>query len=140
MHVCALLFLGVDPHHPCHHSASYIHVACENCMQNSVNMPPPSFEGRRCGGHGANGANFFVPCLVEGGTMPLVLKTPKTFFVAKPRYRYYGIHTSTPPPPPDTHTPSRYACGSSGLCARPPLGTPPRLSCQYPPPHPPRKF
>ena len=61
--------------------------------------PPPSFERWRCGGHGANGTKFFVPCSVEGGTMPLVLKTLKTFFPAKTRYRYYRIHTSIPPCP-----------------------------------------
>ena len=101
--------------------------------------PPPSFKRGRCGGHGANGAKFFVPCLVERGTMPLVLKTLKTFFPAKMRNRYYRIHTSIPPCPPDTHTPLRYACGGSGLRAAPP---PPRPSCQYPPadPPPPRKF
>ena len=59
--------------------------------------------------------------------MPLVLKTLKTFFLAKTRYRYYRIHTSIPPPP---DTPLRYACDSSGLRAAPP----PRPSCQYPPP------
>ena len=31
--------------------------------------------------------------------MPLVLKTPKTFFRAKTRYRYYRIHASIPPCP-----------------------------------------
>ena len=61
--------------------------------------------------------------------MRLVLKTLKTFFPAKTRNRYYRIHT---PMPPDTHTPLRYACGSSGSRAAPP----PRLSCQYPPPPP----
>ena len=44
-------------------------------------------------------AKFFVPCLVESGTMPLVPKTIKTFFLAKTRYRYYSIHTSIPPCP-----------------------------------------
>ena len=67
--------------------------------------------------------------------MRLVLKTLKTFFLAKTRNRYYRIHTSIPPSPPPTHTPLRYACGSSGLRATPPPGraanTPP------PPPHPP---
>ena len=57
--------------------------------------------------------------------MPLVLKTLKTVFLAKTRYRYYCIHTSIPPCP-QTHTPLRYACGSSGLRAAPP----PRPSCQ----------
>ena len=52
--------------------------------------------------------------------MPLVLKTLKTFFPAKMRNRYYRIHTSIPPCPPDTHTPLRYACGGSGLRAAPP--------------------
>ena len=61
--------------------------------------PPPSFERLRCRGHGANGTKFFVHCLVERGTMPLVLKTLKTFFLAKTRYRYYRIHTSIPPCP-----------------------------------------
>ena len=57
--------------------------------------------------------------------MPLVLKTLKTFFPAKTRNRYYRIHTSIPPcPQTHTHTPSRYACGSSGLCTAPP--PPPR--------------
>ena len=37
--------------------------------------------------------------------MPLVLKTLQTFFLAKTRYRYYRIHTSITPMPPDTHTP-----------------------------------
>ena len=63
--------------------------------------------------------------------MPLVLKTLKTLFLAKTRYRYYRVHTSVPPCPPDT--PLRYACGSSGVRAAPP----PRPSCQYPPPPPP---
>ena len=59
--------------------------------------------------------------------MPLVLKTLKTFFRAKTRNRYYRIHTSMAPCPPDTHTPPlRYACGSSGSRAAPP---PPR-PCQ----------
>ena len=45
------------------------------------------------------GAKFFVPCLVEGGTMPFVLKTLKTFFLAKTRYCCYRIHTSISPCP-----------------------------------------
>ena len=53
---------------------------------------------------GANGANIFVACLVEGGTMPLVLKTLKTFFLAKTRNRHYCIHTPIPACP-QTHTP-----------------------------------
>ena len=61
--------------------------------------------------------------------MPLVLKTLKTFLPAKTRNRDYCIHTSIPPCPPDTHTPLRHACGSSGSRAAPP----PRPSCQYPP-------
>ena len=35
--------------------------------------------------------------------MPLVLKTFKTFFLVKTRYRYYRIRTSIPPWP-QTHT------------------------------------
>ena len=35
--------------------------------------------------------------------MPLVLKTLKTFFLAKPRNHYYRIHTSIPPCP-QAHT------------------------------------
>ena len=67
--------------------------------------PPPSFETQWCRGRGANGAKFFVPCLVEGGTMPLVLKTLKTFFPAKTRNPYYRIHISIPPKPSrHTHT------------------------------------
>ena len=68
--------------------------------------PPPTPPPPRVlkdSGAGANGAKFFVPCLVEGGTMPLVLKTLKTFFLAKTRYRYYRILTSIPPWP-QTHT------------------------------------
>ena len=70
---------------------------------------PPSFERYWCGGHGTNGAKFFDPCLVEGGTMPLVLKTLKTFFLAKTRYRYYRIRTSIPPWP-QTHTHTLEVC------------------------------
>ena len=62
--------------------------------------------------------------------MPLVLKTLKTFLPAKTRNRYYCIHTSIPPCPPYTHTPLRYACGSSGLHAAPP---PPTLPLTPPP-------
>ena len=65
--------------------------------------PPPSFERQQCRGHGANGANFFVPWLVKRGTMPLVLKTLKTFFLAKTRNRYHRIHSSVPQCP-HTHT------------------------------------
>ena len=36
--------------------------------------------------------------------MPLVLKTLKTFFLAKMRNRYYRIHTSIPHAPRHTHT------------------------------------
>ena len=97
--------------------------------------PPLSFENSSAGGHGANGAKFFVPCLVEGGTMPSVLKTLKTFFRAKTRNRYYLIHTSIPPCLPNTHTPLRYACCSSG--SRVP---PPPAELPIPPPPPPRKF
>ena len=83
------------------------------------------------------GAKFFVPCSVEGGTMPLVLKTLKTFFPAKTRNRYYRIHTSIPPCPPDTHTPLTYACGSSGSRAAPPpppWDPPPCQAANTPPP------
>ena len=75
--------------------------------------------------------------------MPLVLKTLKTFFPAKPRNRYYRIHTSIPPLPLDTHIPLRYACGSSGSrAAPPPLGPPPPAELPMPPtlPPTPRKF
>ena len=71
--------------------------------------------------------------------MPLVLKTLKTFFLAKTRYRYYRIHTSNTPMPPDT--PLRNACDSSGLRAAPP--PPAKLPIPPPPPAPtppPRKF
>ena len=61
--------------------------------------PPPPRVLKWRGGHGANGAKNFVPCLVERGTMPLVVKTLETFFLAKTRYRYYRIHTSIPPCP-----------------------------------------
>ena len=67
--------------------------------------------------------------------MPLVLKTLKTFFPAKMRNRYYRIHTSIPPCPPDTHTPLRYACGGSGLRAAPP--PPPGRAANTLPPTPP---
>ena len=50
--------------------------------------PPPAPRLLKDSGAGAMAPNFFVPCLVEGGTMPLVLKTPKTFFLAKLRNRY----------------------------------------------------
>ena len=52
--------------------------------------------------------------------MPLVLKIFKSFLPAKMRNCYYRIHTSIPPCPPDTLTPLRYACGSSGSRAAPP--------------------
>ena len=69
--------------------------------------------------------------------MPLALKTLETFFLTKMRNRYYRIHTSIPPMPPDTHTPLRYACGSSGSrAAPPPLGTPPPAELPIPPPPP----
>ena len=73
--------------------------------------------------------------------MPLVLKTLKTFFPAKTEDRYYRIHTSIPPCPPDTHTPLRYACGSSGSRAAPPpaeLPIPPHPHPPADPPPPPR--
>ena len=80
--------------------------------------------------------------------MPLVLKTLKTFFLAKTRYRYYRIHTSYTPMPPDT--PLRYACDSTGLRAAPPpptkLPIPPPPTSRLTPPPPrlpppsPRKF
>ena len=65
--------------------------------------------------------------------MPLVLKTLKTFFLAKTRIRYYRIHLYLyTPMPPDT--PLRYACDSSGLRAAPP---PPAKLPIPPPPIPP---
>ena len=51
--------------------------------------------------------------------MPLVLKTLKTFFLAKMRNRYYRIHTCFNPMPPDIPL--------CGLRAAPP---PPRPSWQ----------
>ena len=76
------------------------------CMRHPPAPPPPPrvLKDSGAGARGANGAKFFVPCSVEGGTVPLVLKTLKTFFPAKTRYRYYRIHTSVPPCP-QTHTP-----------------------------------
>ena len=58
--------------------------------------------------------------------MPLVLKTLKTFFLAKTRNRYYCIQPLYPHAS-DTHTPLTYAYGSSRLQAAPPPppGTPP---------------
>ena len=84
--------------------------------------------------------------------MPLVLKTLKTFFLAKTRNRYY-LYTPVPPQT-HTHTPLRHACGSSGSRAAPPppaeLPIPPPPSRRPsppapnspppPPPPPPRKF
>ena len=66
--------------------------------------------------------------------MHLVLKTAKTFFLAKTRNRHYRINTSISPCP-QTHTPLRYACGSSGSRAAhsPPPGWDPPLSYLYPP-------
>ena len=64
--------------------------------------------------------------------MPLVLKTLKTFFLARYKMSLLSHTYLYTPMPPDIHPPLRYACGSSGLHAAPP----PRLSCQYPPPHP----
>ena len=75
--------------------------------------------------------------------MPLVLQTLKTSLLAKTRNRYYRIHASIPPCPPDTHTPLRYACGSSGSRAAPSspaeLPIPPHPDPPAEPP-PPRKF
>ena len=70
--------------------------------------------------------------------MPLVLKTLKTFFLAKTRKRYYHIHTSTPPCR-QKHTPpwGMHVVVVGRVQPPPPLGTPPRPSCQYPPPLPP---
>ena len=67
--------------------------------------------------------------------MPLVLKTLKTFLLAKTRNRYYRIHTSIPPCPLDTHTPV-IVVG----CAQPPpppaeLPIPPQPHPPAPPPH-----
>ena len=65
--------------------------------------------------------------------MPMVLKTPKTFYLAKPKTRYYRIHTSIPACPwTHTRTPLRYACGSSGSQAAPP--PPPNSAANTPPP------
>ena len=77
--------------------------------------------------------------------MPLVLKTLKTFFLSKDE-KSLSSHTYLyTPMPPDTHTPLRYACGSSGLRAAPPppgraANTPPPPSRQPPPPPPPASF
>ena len=62
--------------------------------------------------------------------MPLVLKTLKTFFLAKTRYRCYCIHTSIPHAP---DTLLRYACDSIWLRTPPPpaklpIPPPPLLS------------
>ena len=73
--------------------------------------------------------------------MPLVLKTLKTFFLAKTRYHYYrNTYLYTPMP---LDTPWRYACDSSGLRAAPPppgqaantplAPTPPRPNSPPPP-------
>ena len=62
--------------------------------------------------------------------MPLVLKTLKTFFLAKTRNRYYCIHTSIPPCP---HAPRR----KHGLRAAPPpppWDPPPGRAANTPPP------
>ena len=87
--------------HPLHsHTIQYLPLGGAAGPGPCMRHPPPRvLEDSGVGGHGANGAKFFVPCFVEGGTMPLVLKTPKTFFLAKTRYCYYRIHTSIPPCP-----------------------------------------
>ena len=71
--------------------------------------PPRVLKDSGAGAMAPTAPNFFVPCLVEGGTMPLVLKTLKTFFPAKTTNRYYRIHTSTPPCP-QTHTHTLEVC------------------------------
>ena len=63
--------------------------------------------------------------------MPLVLKTLKTFFLAKTRYRYYRIHTSIPPCP---QTPPSGMHVVVVSCAQPP--PPPRAKLPIPPPPP----
>ena len=73
--------------------------------------------------------------------MPLVLKTLKTFFLAKTRNRYYCIQPLYPHAS-DTHTPLTYAYGSSRLQAAPPPhpGTPPPAELPIaPPPQPSRR-
>ena len=76
--------------------------------------------------------------------MPLVLKSLKTFLPAKTRNRYYRIHTSIPPCPPDTHTPLRCACEWVAHSPPPPppaeLPIPPHPHPPADPPTPPRKF
>ena len=70
------------------------------CMQHPPAPPPPRvLKDRSVGAMASTMPNFLVPCLVERGTMPLVLKTLKTFFLAMTRYHYYRIHTSIPPCP-----------------------------------------
>ena len=68
--------------------------------------------------------------------MPLVLETLKTFFLSKDEKSLLSHTYLYTPMPPDTHTPLRYACGSSGLRAAPPLLGPPRRA--PPPTLPPR--
>ena len=94
--------------------------------------PTPECPGQRYGSVRGPWRQRFVPCLVEGGTIPLVLKTLKTFFVAKTRNRYYRIHTSIPPCP-QTHT-HTYACGMHVVVVDRPPPPPAKLLIPPPPP------
>ena len=75
--------------------------------------------------------------------MPLVLKTLKTFFLAKTRYRYYRICTSIPPWP-QTHTHPRgmhvVVVGRTQPLPPAELPTPPPPPPSRRPPPPPASF
>ena len=73
-----------------------------HCMRHP---PPPPHGVLKDSAAGAHGAKCFVRPSVEGGTMPLVLKTLKTFLLAKTRNRYYRIHYRYTPMSPDTPHP-----------------------------------